>query len=136
MKYGSDRYTYELVDPWAKLPEGDSFVDVCEISIDHEDRIYVFNRSKRLMIVFDRDGNETSSWGENLFKRPHGSCMTADGHIYLTDDYSHVVYKFSKEGDLVMTIGNMDQSSDRVSMRLRYIRVRWLRQRTGTQIQH
>ena len=112
MRYGSGKYTYELVDPWAKLPEGDSFVDVCGISIDPEDRIYVFNRSKRPMIVFDRDGNEISSWGENLFKRPHGSCMTVEGHIYLTDDYSHVVYKFSREGDLLMTIGNMDQPSD------------------------
>jgi DNA-binding beta-propeller fold protein YncE len=112
MEYGSGKYRYELVDPWAKLPEGESFVDVCGISIDSEDRIYVFNRSKRPMIVFDRDGNEIYSWGENLFKRPHGSCMTDDGHIYLTDDYSHVVYKFNKEGDLLMTIGNMDKPSD------------------------
>ncbi len=112
MRYGSGKYTYELVDPWAKLPEGESFVDVCGISIDPEDRVYVFNRSKRPMIVFDRDGNEIYSWGENLFKRPHGSCMTPDGHIYLTDDYSHVVYKFSKEGDLLETIGNVDQPSD------------------------
>lgn len=112
MEYGSGKHRYELVEPWAKLLEGESFVDVCGISIDSEDRIYVFNRSKRPMIVFDRDGNEISSWGESLFKRPHGSCMTADGHIYLTDDYSHVVYKFSKEGDLLMTIGNMDQPSD------------------------
>ena len=112
MEYGNGKYTYALVEPWAKLPEGESFIDVCGISIDSEDRIYVFNRSERPMIVFDKDGNEISSWGKNLFKRPHGSCMTSDGHIFLTDDYSHVLYKFTKGGDLLMTIGNMDQPSD------------------------
>ena len=112
MRYGSGKYTYELVEPWAKLPEGESFVDVVGISVDSDDKIYVFNRSKRPMIVFDRDGNEVASWGEDRFKRPHGSYMTSDGHIYLTDDHRHVLYKFTKEGDLLMTIGNMDQPSD------------------------
>ena len=112
MEYGNGKYTYTLVEPWAKLPEEESFIDVCGISIDSEDRIYVFNRSERPMIVFDRDGNEVASWGEGLFKRPHGSCMTSDGHIFLTDDHSHVLYKFTKGGDLLMTIGNMDQPSD------------------------
>jgi len=112
MIYGSGKYTYELVEPWAKLPEGESFIDVVGISIGEDDKVYVFNRSKRPMIVFDRDGNESASWGEGLFKRPHGSIMTSDGCIFLTDDYSHVVYKFTKEGDLLMTIGNRDQPSD------------------------
>jgi len=110
MEYGSGKYRYELVDPWAKLPEGESFIDVAGISIDSDDKIYVFNRSQRPMIVFDRDGNEVASWGEGRFKRPHGSFMTPDGHIYLTDDYSHVVYKFTKE--------DRHQSSIRIEGRL------------------
>ena len=105
MRYGTGKYTYELVDPWAKLPEGESLVDVCGISIDSDDRVYVFNRSHRPMIVFDRDGNEVSHWGEGLFKRPHGSCLTADDHLWVADDNGHVVHKFTKEGKLVMTLG-------------------------------
>jgi DNA-binding beta-propeller fold protein YncE len=112
MKYGSGKYTYELVDPWAKLPEGETFVDVCGISIDSEDRIYVFNRSKRPMIVFDTEGNELSHWGEGLFKRPHGSYLSADNHIWVTDDQSHVAHKFTKDGKLVMTLGKKDMPSD------------------------
>jgi streptogramin lyase len=64
------------------------------------------------MIVFDRNGNEVASWGEGLFKRPHGSCLTPEGHFWLTDDSSHVAYKFTKEGDLLKTLGNLDQPSD------------------------
>jgi len=112
MAYGSGKYTYELVEPWAKLPEGESFIDVVGLSIDADDNIYIFNRSKRPMIVFDRNGNEVASWGEGLFKRPHGSLMTADGYIFLTDDYSHVVYKFDRQGNLFLTMGNKDKPSD------------------------
>ena len=112
MTYGSGKYTYELVEPWAKLPEGETFVDVCGISVDTDDNVYVFNRSKRPMIVFDRDGNELSHWGEGLFERPHGSCLTDDNHIWITDDNGHVVHKFTKEGKLVMTLGKKGQPCD------------------------
>jgi len=112
MKYGNGKYSYELVEPWAKLPEGESFIDVCGISIDADDRVYVFNRSKHPMIVFDQDGNELSHWGEGLFKRPHGSFLSADNHIWVTDDHSHVVHQFTKDGKLVMTLGNRDRPSD------------------------
>ena len=112
MRYGNGKYTYELVDPWAKPAKGESFLDVVGISVDADDKVYVFNRSKRPMIVFDRDGNELFHWGEGLFKRPHGSCLAPDNHIWVTDDYSHVVYKFAKDGKLVMTLGSKDQPSD------------------------
>jgi sugar lactone lactonase YvrE len=112
MKYGSGKYTYELVDPWAKLPDGETFVDVCGISVDSEDKIYVFNRSKSPMIVFDAKGNELSRWGQGLFKRPHGSYLSADNHIWVTDDQSHVVYEFTKDGKPVLTLGNKDRPSD------------------------
>ncbi|NQT01986.1 MAG: hypothetical protein HQ580_08185 [Planctomycetes bacterium] len=32
MRYGSGKYTYELVEPWAKFPDGESFVDVADLS--------------------------------------------------------------------------------------------------------
>jgi streptogramin lyase len=96
----------------ARARKGESLVDVAGISIDPDDNVYVFNRSKRPMIVFDRDGNEVYAWGEGKFTRPHGSCLTSDGHIWLTDDDGNVVYKFTKEGDLLMTLGNVDQPSD------------------------
>jgi hypothetical protein len=44
MLYGTGKYRYELVDGWAKLPEGLSFIDACGLSIDSQDRVYVLNR--------------------------------------------------------------------------------------------
>lgn len=113
MRYGSGKYTYELVEGWAKLPEGTSFLDVCGICVDAQDRIYVLNRSAEHPIaVFDREGNFLTSWGQGLFKRAHGSGVGPDGAIFCTDDRNHTVRKFTPEGKLLMTLGNEDQPSD------------------------
>ncbi len=112
MLYGTGKYTYELVDGWARCPEGWSFIDVCGLSIDSQDRVYVFNRGAHPVAVFDREGNLLTTWGEGLFKRAHGSCIGPDGSIYCTDDENHTVRKFTPEGKLLMTLGNKDQPSD------------------------
>ncbi len=113
MPYGSGKHTYELVEGWAKLPEGASFLDIGGISIDAQDRVYVLNRStEHPVMVFDREGNFLTSWGQGLFKRAHGSGVGPDGAIYCTDDKNHTVRKFTPEGKVLMTLGNEDQPSD------------------------
>ena len=110
--YGAAEYTYELVDGWAKCPEGWSFLDVCGLSIDSQDRVYVLNRSAHPVMVFDREGNLLRSWGEGFFRRAHGTCIGRDGSVYCTDDYNHTVSRFSPEGELLMMLGDKDQPSD------------------------
>jgi len=112
MLFGSGKYTYELVDGWAKLPAGWSFLDVGGLAIDSQDRVYVLNRSPHPVMVFDRSGNFLGSWGEGYFKRPHGSRITQDGTIYCTDDSNHTVSQFTPEGKLVKVLGNKDKPSD------------------------
>jgi len=112
MPYGAGKYTYELVDGWTKLPEGWTFLDVVDIAINAQDNVYVLNRGAHPVIVFDRDGNFLTSWGEGLFQHAHGICISPDGSIYCTDDQLHVVYKFTPEGKLLMTLGNKGQPSD------------------------
>ena len=112
MLFGKGKYTYELVEDWAKLPEKVSFVDIGGLSIDSQDRLYVLNRGPHPVMVFDREGNLLSSWGEEFFSRPHDSCLSPDGFIYCTDDGIHTVSKFTLDGKLVMTIGKKDHPSD------------------------
>jgi len=112
MRYGVDKYQYELVDGWAKLAEGESFFDIGGISIDSQDRLYIFNRGKRPMMVFDSEGNFLKSWGEEHFDRPHGSCIDPDGSIYCTDDRNHTVIKFDCDGNVLMVLGTKDKPSD------------------------
>ncbi|OFW56576.1 MAG: hypothetical protein A2Y75_08870 [Candidatus Solincola sediminis] len=112
MRYGTGKYQYELVDGWAKLAEGESFIDISGISIDSQDRLYIFNRSRRPMMVFDCEGNLLTSWGEEHFTHAHGSCIGPDGSIYCTDDRNHTVTKFDADGNVLMVLGTKNNPSD------------------------
>ena len=112
MLYGAGKYTYELVDGWAKCPEGYSFVNVGGLAIDPQDRVYISNRGGYPVIVFDREGNLLTHWGEGYFKREHGICVAPDGSVYCGDDADHAIYKFSSEGKLLQTFGTKGQPSD------------------------
>ncbi len=112
MLYGTGKHRYELVDGWAKCPEGWSFIDVSGLSIDSQDRVYVLNRGTHPVMVFDRDGNLLTSWGEDLFKTAHGTCLGPDGSVYCTDCGNHTVSRLTPEGKLLMTLGNKDQPSE------------------------
>lgn len=59
MEYGCDKYTYSLVENWAKLPEGESLVDVVGISIDEDDRVYAFGRSRRPLRAQNKGGKSS-----------------------------------------------------------------------------
>ena len=113
MAYGTGKYTYALVDGWAKCPEGFLFGDVCGLAVDPQDRVYALNRGEHPVMVFDREGNFLTSWGEGYFsKRPHGISIAADGSIYCTDDGNHTVSRFTPEGKLLSVLGTKDQPSD------------------------
>lgn len=112
MLYGQGAYRYELVEGWAKLPAGESFLDVGGVCIDAEDRVYVLSRGSGPVTVFERDGQVVARWGQGHFRRAHGSRLGPDGSLYCTDDRNHTVVKFGREGDLLMTLGTKDQPSD------------------------
>ncbi|HEY93354.1 MAG TPA: hypothetical protein G4O15_00250 [Dehalococcoidia bacterium] len=112
MIYGSGDYRYELVENWAQLPPGWAFYDIGGIGIDGNDRVYIFNRSKHPLMIFERSGDLVGSWGEDYFVRPHGIRITSQGELFCTDDMTHLVSKFSLSGDLLMTLGDKDKPSD------------------------
>ena len=103
---GTDGYRYQVVDDWAKLPDGWKWdADVAAVGVDVHDNVYAFSRGVHPMIVFDRDGNFLRSWGEGVFTRPHGVHMAPDGTIFLTDDGDHTVRKCTLEGTVLLTLG-------------------------------
>jgi DNA-binding beta-propeller fold protein YncE len=110
--FGSGDHSYELVEGWAQLPAGRSFLDVGGLAIDAQDRLCVFNRSHHPVMVFDRGGRMVSSWGEGVFSRPHGVRIGSDGAVYCTDDGNHLVRKFSPDGAPLMTLAAENSPSD------------------------
>ena len=112
MLYGQGKYRYELVDGWAKLPQGESFFDVGGVCVDARDRVYVLSRGTYPITIFDRDGTLVNSWGKGLFGRAHGSCAGPENTIFCTDDRKHTVRRFTPEGTVLMTLGSEDKPSD------------------------
>ncbi|MCI0721753.1 MAG: peptidyl-alpha-hydroxyglycine alpha-amidating lyase family protein [Acidobacteria bacterium] len=109
---GTGKFTYEALSQWEQLPPGWSFAEVVAVATDSQDRVYVFNRGKHPVMVFDRDGRFLSSWGEGLFVRPHGILIGPDDAVYCADDHDHTVRKFTTGGQLLLTLGTRGQPSD------------------------
>lgn len=112
---GSGTFTFEVVEGWAKLPQGWSFKECPDVAVDSKDRVYAFTRGEHGVIVFDRDGNFLSSWGEGIFGNAHGICIGPDDTVYCVDNGDHTVRKFSTDGELLMTLGTKDQPAPRFS---------------------
>lgn len=102
---GADRFKYRVAEGWGRLPTGWSFRDVAAVGVDHQDRVYVFNRGEHPMIVFDREGNFLRSWGEGVFHRAHGLHMAPDETIYCTDDGDHTVRRCTLDGKVLLELG-------------------------------
>jgi DNA-binding beta-propeller fold protein YncE len=105
-------FGYEPDDHWAKLPSGWSWWEVAGVAADRHDRVYVFNRGEHPVIVFDRDGNFLTAWGEGTFARPHGIFVGPDDAVYCTDDQDHTIRKFTPEGRPLLTLGVSGRPSD------------------------
>lgn len=112
---------YIRVQPWGELPSGDfdirdyegrpSFIGAEEGPDGH---IYALTRcmansctgrSEPPLLKYDADGRILLGWGEGMFDFPHGLYVHRDGSVWTADQRGHTVYKFSPDGELLMTIG-------------------------------
>jgi DNA-binding beta-propeller fold protein YncE len=109
---GTGKYTYEMNEDWAHLPEGME-MPAASVYGDSQDRIYCFNRApEHPIVVFDKDGNYLDSWGSGLFTFPHAIYLDADQNVWLVERNDHLIMKFTRTGEHIMTIGTKGQRSD------------------------
>ena len=101
---GSGKYTYTLIQGWAKLPAGETFGTTSAVATDSQDRVYVFQRKDPPVMVFDRDGNFLDSWGVHSITDPHG-IFIKDDIIYLTDRSDSVALKYTLDGKPLQVVG-------------------------------
>ena len=125
---------YTLETGFFNLPEGRRIGATSGFAIHPEgDSIWVFDRCGANNCVgsdldpvmgFDLDGNLLTSFGRDLFVRPHGLYVDDEGNIWVTDDEGpngtdprrdgkgHQVFKFSPGGELLMTLGKAGVAGD------------------------
>lgn len=109
---------------WAQRPEGTNWVEVTGVACDSSDRVYVFNRGPRPVMIFDREGAFLGAWGEGVFARPHGITLGSDDSVFCTDDLGHTVRKFTPDGKLLLTLGVPGQPSDTGATSIDYRTIR------------
>jgi len=108
---GSGKYTYSVIHDWAKLPAGETFAMVSAVATDAQDRVYGFQRKDPPIVVFDRNGNFLSSWGNGAFLFAHG-IFIANDTVYLTDRDSSVCLMYTLDGKPIQMLGRHGVHSD------------------------
>src|SRR5688572_11022434 len=108
----SDVPDYRPVAAWPQLPDGLKLGAVSGVATDSADRVYVFHRGKKPILVFDREGKFLRSWGDDLIKSAHGLRIDRENNVWVTDIGRHLVMKFDSAGKLLLTLGKKDTAGD------------------------
>jgi DNA-binding beta-propeller fold protein YncE len=108
---------YALVDNWGPHLHGIEWGETAGLTIDADGRLYAFTRKPTPVVEFDVDGKVLKTWGEGLFVYPHGVRVDRNGFLWLTDargrdGKGHQVFKYSREGKLLMTLGTAGVAGD------------------------
>jgi sugar lactone lactonase YvrE len=118
---------YETVKDWAKLPAGRVWGSTSAVEIDRDGKsIWVGERCGAnscqdsmldSILHFDERGTLIGSFGAGLLIAPHGIFVDREDNIWVTDcactngtaigppGRGHQVFKFNRDGKLLMTLG-------------------------------
>jgi DNA-binding beta-propeller fold protein YncE len=117
---GSVGAAYRVDPGFFRMPEGRPFGSTAGIVADPDGRsIWVFDRcgagtcvgsDHAPVLRFDADGEVTQSFGAGMFVRPHGIFVDDERNVWVTDGegldgMGHQVFKFSSDGQLLMSLG-------------------------------
>lgn len=113
---------FKQVHNWPNLPDNFILGIPPAIGIDSHQNIFVFQRLKtgeeltsegliphNTVIMLDHNTGELlAGWGSTQFKMPHGLTVDQNDNIWLTDVELQQIFKFSHDGQLLMTLGEKD----------------------------
>jgi len=105
---GPPELHYHLVPDFLKLPPNVYFQEVSGVAVNSRGHVFVFQRGAHPLVEFDENGNFVRTMGEGLFSRPHGLRIDTSDNIWVTDNKAHFVLKLSREGRVLMVLGQQD----------------------------
>ena len=108
---GAGKFTYTYIQDWANMPADRSLGTVSAIATDSQDRVYAFQRAEPPVVLFNRNGEFLSSWGNGNFVDPHG-LFIKDDIVYLTDREGSTAMRYTLDGKPLQIIGTLGEYSD------------------------
>src|ERR1043166_1167693 len=112
IRVGSGEFQYTVDQSWAKFPATGPDGEAVGVACDSKDRVYVFLRGPKPVLVFERDGKPIGSWGDEAFTRPHGMFIGAGDTVFCCDDFGHCVRIFATDGTPRKTLGTPGKPSN------------------------
>jgi hypothetical protein len=117
---------YKTIEGAFALPDGMKMGSTAAIDIDQHDHLWVAQRcggnscagkSDDPILEFDLSGKLLRHFGGGMFVFPHGIGVDREGNVWVTDGQARdgkgmVVYKFSPDGKLLMTLGKPGVAGD------------------------
>jgi sugar lactone lactonase YvrE len=104
--------TYEEVVDWAQLPPEYVWQDMMAVDIDSKGDIYVLQRTPFQVMVFSSKGKYLRSWNNGTLPKVHGLRIDHQNNVWITDRGLHQVFKYSRDGKLLMTLGTRGVAGD------------------------
>jgi peptidylamidoglycolate lyase len=103
-----------VVDPaWPKRPADlGPAAAVPGVAVDQQDRIWCVDRGEVPVQIYSAEGDLVGSWGRGQFLGVHSIRLDGQGNVWITDFQSHVVKKFTPEGELLLTLGTPGQAGE------------------------
>ncbi len=103
---------YEVEPAWPKRDHDEPWGAMSGIAVDEQDNVWTLNRGDLPVQVFDREGTLIRSWGRGEFDRPHQLRFGPNGSVWITDAGLHVVRKYTRDGKLLMNLGEPGVAGD------------------------
>lgn len=104
--------TYQEVTNWAQLPDGTTWQDTMAVDIDSNGDIYALQRTPFKVLVLNSKGQFLRSWDTGNLPGVHGLRIDRSGSVWITSRALHQVFKYSRDGKLLMELGTRGVPGD------------------------
>jgi DNA-binding beta-propeller fold protein YncE len=99
-----------VLDP-LPVPAGMTMGAPAAVAFDARGHLFVLSRGAQAFWEYDEKGAFVRTFGDR-FTRAHGLRIDRDGNLWATDVGAHTVMKFTRDGQLLLTIGTKGQGGD------------------------
>jgi sugar lactone lactonase YvrE len=103
---------YVAVPSAVTLPDGVTMGATAAAAFDASGHLWVLTRGAVAFFEFDEKGTYLRSFGDKLFTRAHGLRIDRDGNLWAGDVGAHTVRKFSRDGQVLLTIGTAGEAGE------------------------